>query len=369
MSHVRALTLVVIIFFSAGYPLAFGAQNEPDYANHPMYSKYQFNDGETKVLNFGTQPMAVPVGVIGATMGRDRLLRAALKERGWEFRSHAFLKGLDSNFFFQRGDLDIAVAGDWPTITLAATHDLRVVGLGKQGFSSIISKGLLQMTDLKGKRIASPPGSTAHYGLLMGLDSVGLKESDVTIIPLEINEMTEALSQGKVDAFASWDPISTNALKTHPEFTMVQRFLNNSYIYLSADLVRKNPEIAEIATAAYVRSLRWLRYSRENLMQAVDWTIKDAERMLGKPSTLSAEEIARLTTDDLLKIASTPVVPRQDLAEHGSIRRAFFFLQAQGKIAATVPWEKIEQSFDQTLTTKILIDPAKYQTLSFDYDQ
>ncbi len=369
MHQIRGIVLAVMLSLPVVTAPASGAGGEPDYANHPLYAKYQFGGKGAKVVDLGTQPQGVPIGIVGATLGHDRLLRSALKGQGWEFRTHSFLKGVDSNFFFQRGDLDVALTGDWPTFTLAAVWDIQVLGLAKQGFSSVIAKGPRQMTDLKGKRIASPPGSSAHYGLLVGLDSVGLKESDVTIVPMEANELSEALAQGKVDAFAAWEPVPNNALRTHPEFSVVQRFMNNSYVYLSADFARQNPEIAELVTAAYVRALRWMREDRTNLLRAIDWALQDAGQMLGKPSTLASEDMVRTTTDDLLKIAASPVVPRQDLAANGSIHRAFTFLQAQGKIAATVPWAKIEQSFDTTLTDKVLAEPERSKILAFDYDE
>ncbi|MBA4368043.1 MAG: hypothetical protein C0403_10460, partial [Desulfobacterium sp.] len=218
------ILLVILTLFSAFTP-AFGADGKPDY--DPLYSTYTFGSKEAKVLDLGTQPMAVPEGLIGAALSHDRLLRRALKERGWELRSHSFLKGLDSNFFFQRGDLDVALTGIWPTLTLASLYDIQVIGLAMQDFDSLITKGRLrQITDLKGKRIGAPSGSTAHHSLLVALETAGMKESDVTIIPIEVSEMSEALIQGRVDAFSSWEPFSANALRTHPEFSVVQRFLS-----------------------------------------------------------------------------------------------------------------------------------------------
>lgn len=365
MIKLHAAVLFVILALAA---TALAADDAPDYAKHPLYAKYQFGGQGAKVVNLATQPLAVPAGVVGAALSHDRLLHAALRERGWEFRHHSFLKGPDANFFFERGDLNVAVAGDWPTFTLASKTDLQVVGLVKQSFSSIISKEARRIEDLKGKRIASALGTTSHYALLVALDNAGLKESDITVVPLEVTEMPEALAQGRVEAFASWEPVSTNALRTHPDFSVVQRFLNNSYIYLATGLARNNPEIAELVVAAYARALRWMRDDRQNLKRAIDWTLQDAEQMLGKRPTLSPEDMARTTTDDLLKIAASPLVPKQDLAENGSVRRAITFLQGQGKISATVPWSKIEQSFDSALIERILADPARFKLLTFAYE-
>jgi len=347
--------------------LAFAA-SEPDLASHPVYAKYQFGR-EGKVADFGTQPLAVPIGVISAVMQHDQILKKALTDRGWEFRIHDFLKGSDINFFLQRGDLDLAVAGDWPTITFAASHDITVVGLAKQGFSAIVSKKFCRLEDLKGKRISVTLGTTAHYGLLVALNNVGLKETDVTLMPIENNEVGEALAQGRVDAFAAWEPVLSRTLRTHPEFKVMQRFLNNSYLYFSKDFLKNNPETAELLVAAYVRALRWMRQDDANLIRAVDWNLASSEKLLGKPSKLSIQDVAKTTTEDILKIAHSPVVPRQDLANNGSIRRAFTFLQEQGKIPTSVTWEKIAASFDRTLIDKVLADPKKYQLLQFNYEK
>lgn len=344
------------------------AGNEPDLASHPLYATYQF-DREGKAVDFGTQPLAVPVGVISAVMQHDQILKKALAERGWEFRIHDFLKGPDINFFLQRGDLDLAVAGDWPTITFAASQDITVVGLAKQGFSAIVSKKFSRLEELKGKRISVALNTTAHYGLLVALKNVGLKEADVTLVPVENNEVGEALTQGRVDAFAAWEPVLSNTLRTHPEFKVMQRFLNNSYLYFSRDFLKNNPDVAELLIAAYIRALRWMRQDDASLIRAVEWNLASSEKLLGKPSGLSVQDVAKTTTEDILKIAHSPVVPRQDLSNNGSIHRAFTFLQGQGKIPANVPWEKIAASFDRTLIDKVLADPKKYQLLQFNYEK
>ena len=344
------------------------AANEADLASHPIYSKYQF-DRNGKVANLGSQPLAVPSGVIGEVMLHDKILKKALATRGWEFRNHGFFKGQDANFFFQRGDIDLVVAGDWPTITLAASQDILVVGLVKQSFSSLLAKDAHQIGQLKGKRIGVALGSTAHYGLLIALTDAGLKETDVTLVPTENMEMIEAMNQGRIDAFSCWEPATTNALRIHPELKVVQRFMNSSYFSVSKEFARNNPEVTEQLVAAYVRALRWMRQSDTNLMQAVDWMLAAGELLLGKPTGLSPQDIAKTTTNDLLKIAHSPAVPRNDLAENGSVRRAFAFLQGQGKIPSDTSWEKIAASFDRTLIDKILANPKKYQLLQFDYEK
>lgn len=364
----RIYQSLLCIFLILSFTCQAFAGSEPDLASHPVYSKYQFGK-EGKVVDLGTQPMAVPSGVVAEVMQHDKILKNALAARGWEFRNHGFLKGPDANFFFQRGDLDLVVAGDWPTITLAATHDIMVIGLVKQSFSALLAKNVQRIEQLKGKRIGVALGTTAHYGLLVALESAGLKETDVILVPVENTGMVEAMDQGRVDAFACWEPVPTNALRTHPELKVVQRFLNSSYLAVSKDFARNNPEITEQIVAAYIRALRWMRESDANLAQAVDWVLVAGEHLSGKPTGLSPQDMAKTTTDDLLKIAHSPAVPRHDLAKNGSIHRAFTFLKMQGKIPASTTWERIAASFSRTLLDKVLADPKKYQLLHFDYEK
>ena len=337
-----------------------------DLGSHPIYGTYRFG-GAAKVVDLGTQPLAVPIGVVTAVMEHDRLLAKALSKKGWQLRNHGFLKGPDVNFFFERGDLDLAMAGDWPTISFAGRHDIVVVALAKQGFSSLVAKEFSQLADLKDKRIGVALGTTAQYGLLTALEYAGLTESDVKLVAMENNQVSEALARNQVEAFASWEPVTSQALRNHPEFKVVQRFLNSSYVYFSKNFIKNNPEIAELVLASYVRSLRWMRQSDANLELGVEWMLVSSERLLKKPSGLAAQTVAAVTTSDLLNIASSPAVPRQDLTAEGRVHRAFQFLKSRQKIAADVLWERIAVSFDRTLIEKVLADPGKYQLLSFDY--
>ena len=333
-------TFLLCLFLALCAAAPVFAANEPDLANHPIYAKYQFGR-EGKVVDMGSPPLSAPMGVIGGVMQHDQILHKALAERGWELRIHDFLKGADGPFFFQRGDLDLAIIGDFPAIALAASYDILVTALAKQGFVSILGKNMSQMAQLRGKRIGVSKGTVAHYNLLIALEFFGLTESDVTPVFLEFSEMPEALAQGRVDAIVALEPYTSYTLKLHPEYKVTQRLLYQGYLCFSKKFVTDNPEIAELMVAAYIRALRWMRQSNANLMQAVGWDLAAGERLLGKPTGLSPQDMARITTEELLKIVQSPMVPRQDLAENGVIRRIYAFLQKQGKIPAGVSWEKV----------------------------
>jgi ABC-type taurine transport system substrate-binding protein len=368
MKLLMPLLLVAMLILPGG--TAAGASTawaKDDLSRHPIYSRYDFGNGPG-VINFASQPLAVPIGVIGEVMRRDRLLRSALAELGYEIRFHPFLKGDDINQFIRQGKIAAALGGDMPTIMAAASLDIVVPALAKQGFSSVVTSGIPTVAELKGKRIGCPPLSNAHYALLSALSSVGLREADVRLVSMNINEMVDALAAGRIDAFVAWEPVPSFATKTSDRFRTVYRHLNSSYLYFSRALADRDPEAASLILASMVRALAWMRKDEANLRQAGAWMLEAGARLQGKPVGLTAEEVALLTTRDILSIASRPTIPEQDLTDKGAIRRKFDFLKARGLVPAAIAAEKALKSFDRKMITSVLTRPKKYRLERFDYD-
>ena len=72
-----------------------------DLTNHPIYSKYQFNNTEN-TINIGIQPLWTPTGFITEALKRDDVLLNALSELGKKIQFFSFLKSDDVNFFLTR---------------------------------------------------------------------------------------------------------------------------------------------------------------------------------------------------------------------------------------------------------------------------
>ncbi|MCW3835629.1 ABC transporter substrate-binding protein [Sphingomonas canadensis] len=93
--------------------------------------------------------------------------------------------------------------------------DLRVILTVSEGIYGIVgrkSAGIKSVADLKGKRIATVPPTSAGYFLHNMLKSAGLTEADVTLVPVSpLGDMPKALAEGRVDAIAIWEPMSADA--------------------------------------------------------------------------------------------------------------------------------------------------------------
>lgn len=94
--------------------------------------------------------------------------------------------------------------------------DLRILFNVTEGLYRLVarrSSGIASLKDLKGKKVATFPRTSAAWYLVKELESVGLKESDVTIVPLApVMEIARAIIEREVDAIAIWEPASQEAV-------------------------------------------------------------------------------------------------------------------------------------------------------------
>ena len=338
-----------------------------DFSHHPVYSKYKFNNAEN-VINLGVQPLYSPTGFITEVMKRDAVLRKNLSASGMEARYYAFLKGGDVNCFLRNGDIDVGIGGDMPAITAAATMDTVIPALIQQGFTSVVAKRSMLIRELRGKKIGYAFGSNAHYALLKALSSGRLSEDHVKLIPMDVNEMPEALQSGKVIAFSAWEPTPAITLMKYSENVVIHRYLSSGYIYFTKIFSDKYPEVVRQIVAAEIRALRWMQSSRENLLKASEWALQASERLTMQKVELSVEENASLAEDDILGITSAPIIPQNDLRQNGSLFTEFEFLKALNQIPASANWKKVRGSFDLQIMIDVVTHSKEYKLNEFNYD-
>lgn len=336
--------------------------------NHPIYSTYDFGADEN-VIDVGIQPLAAPLGVAAEVMRRDRILRRAMGARKMQVRFHPFLKGPDINYFAQRGQIDAAMTGDTPTLVMAATEDVVVAALVKQGHTALISKKRFPMSELKGKRIGYVAGSTAQYNLLIAFHTEGIEEADVHLAPMELHELAEALETDRVDAIAAFQPVSDAVLAKHRDYTTQQKFMSSNYLYFMKKTADRHREETLLLLASYLRALRWMKKDKQNLMTAAAWNVAARIKLQKKPSEATAEQIAEITRKEILQIAEAPFIPLNDLEQSGAIYKAFTFLQAKKMIPPSAAWSTVRASLDRGLMSAVLAKPRTYRLNDFDYDR
>ncbi len=361
------ILLITIFFLTTGKVKESHTVSAPDLSNHPIYSSYDFGQDDN-IIDFGIQPLGVPIGVLSEAMKRDIVLRKALSDQGLKLRFHPFLKGADVNFFLRRGDLEVALGGDMPALTACAASGVLIVTLTKQGFTSIVAHRSMLIRELRGKRIGYPFGSNAHYALLQVLSSAGLGETDVHLIRLNVNEMPDALAKGELDAFAAWEPIISIALTTYDDFVAIHRSLSTSYLYFSRSFAERYPEVVRQIAASQVRSMAWMRHQKTNLFDTCRQSMQAGEELSGQVPVLSEKQCASIVKSDLLDASLVGIIPERDLAPEGRLFREFQFLQGLGKIPDTVAWDQVRSCFDLALLEQVLSEAQKYRLDVYEYE-
>ncbi len=145
---------------------------------------------------------------------------ALAKETGWEIEWRKFDAGTDVIAAMASGDVVLSELGSSPVaIGTSSGLDIQLIA-----YSDVIGKaesliahngsGIKTIADLKGKRIAVPIGSTAHYSLMGALQHEGLAETDVTIVGMPPDQIAASWDQGVIDAAWIWQPVQSEILKS-----------------------------------------------------------------------------------------------------------------------------------------------------------
>jgi sulfonate transport system substrate-binding protein len=110
------------------------------------------------------------------------------------------------------GSIDVGAVGDTPPIFAQAARAPLVYvaarpGSGR-GMGILVPPGspLTKLGDLKGKRVAFAPGSSAHNLIVAALDKAGLTYSDIQPAYLAPADAAAAFTEGSIDAWSIWDP-------------------------------------------------------------------------------------------------------------------------------------------------------------------
>jgi taurine transport system substrate-binding protein len=134
-------------------------------------------------------------------------------ELGVKVNFKKFDSGSDINNAFASNSIDIALMGSTPAAVGISK------GLGYEVFwihdvigeaESLVvktSENVNSIKDLKGKTIAVPFSSTAHYSLLNALKLEGVNLSDVKILDMQPPDILAAWQRGDIDAAYVWNPV------------------------------------------------------------------------------------------------------------------------------------------------------------------
>ena len=123
------------------------------------------------------------------------------------------------------GEADLATNAETQLLRESLTNpDLRIIMTVTESFYRLVARrsaGIETLADLKGKRVMLPRNTSANYFLVAMLRTVGLTEDDVELVNLPpaqgdqtgMDQMSDALARGDVDAISIWEPEPEDAIR------------------------------------------------------------------------------------------------------------------------------------------------------------
>ncbi len=161
---------------------------------------------QTKEVTIAHQDMIVPFRV-------QQAAGAVEKATGYKINWKMFGGGGDVIKAMASGEVPIGEVGSSPATAAAAQGlDVQVVWIiddinDAEQLVVSAKSGITKLADLKGKKIATPLASTAHYQLMFALTKAGMNPKDVQIMNMRPPEIAAAWERGDIDGSFIWDPV------------------------------------------------------------------------------------------------------------------------------------------------------------------
>ncbi len=141
----------------------------------------------------------------GGSCGVEGLIASAVSSRGSVDNVNAINSGLRNSGFAQSDVAYWAYTGTGTMEGKAPAKDLRTIAALFEEHIHLVAladSGINSVADLKGKRVSlDEPGSGTYVDAKLILEAAGLSTSDVTAEALKGGAASEALRNGKIDAF------------------------------------------------------------------------------------------------------------------------------------------------------------------------
>lgn len=169
-----------------------------------------------------------------------------------------FDSGADVNTAFIAKELDFGALGSSPVARgLSAPLNIPykvafVLDVAGDNEALVVRNGtnINSIPELRGKRIATPFASTAHYSLLAALAQNGLSPKDVQLVDLQPQAILAAWDRGDIDAAYSWLPTLDQLRKTGKDLITSRQMAKDGKPTLdlaavSDDFADAHPEVVD----------------------------------------------------------------------------------------------------------------------------
>jgi len=198
---------------------------------------------------------------VGLLLKDKRYLEEALEKDGVKVE---WTKSLGSNKaleFLSGGSIDFgSTAGAAALLSKANGNPIRSVYVySKPEWTALVTRpetGIDSIEKLRGKKVAVTRGTDPFVFLLRALDSVGMTERDIELVPLQHPDGKTALERGDVDAWSGLDPLMATSELERGSKLFFRKPDWNTYGVLNVreEFATKYPSYVKVVIDAYEKA-------------------------------------------------------------------------------------------------------------------
>lgn len=186
------------------------------------------------------------------------------EEVGIKVNAVKFLSGPPEIDAMAAGQIDIAYIGPG-AMWLCAQGRAIILTVDSLNTGDVLlaapQSGIKTLSDLKGKTVIVPKGTSGEMILNLALDKAGLTQKDLNVVGMDVAQGVAAFIAGKADAIATWNPYTQEILKRvegvkqlvdntafFPEFVFPQMWV------VSPKFLKEHPDLVEKFMKAWIKA-------------------------------------------------------------------------------------------------------------------
>lgn len=228
-------------------------------------------------------PVSVPAVIPFVAIDKGFFLK-----EGLDVEARMFSSGREALQALLAGQAQLQTVSETPVVHAIVQGNklVTVATVARHKEAKLISRkesGIKKPADLKGKKVATLPGTNSDYFMYRYLEAHGLKPGDMSIANMPPPNMVAALVNGDIDAYFAWEPHIYYA-RTQLEDADVQ-YAGKLYqgwatVNMDPAFARANPEVVRKALRALIAAEAWVKANKEEAVKVVSARLKVEEPVL-----------------------------------------------------------------------------------------
>lgn len=217
------------------------------------------------------------------------------EEFGWLDKNVKLVKGnipSDSLRRILSGEVDAATM-TMEDVILARAKGVELIIVAVLDISAgadvvLSKKSILDVTQLKGKRIGSEKSALASLILIKTLEKAGLQESDVTVLDLAPPEQLDAWKKDEVDVVITYEPYASKLFEEKANYILSSRELPEmifDVLAVRTDRIEGREDGVKKFLEAHFKALEYFRQHYKDVTYRIatreEITPEDVSRALG----------------------------------------------------------------------------------------